>query len=208
MLFRSIVESHSSGAHPRRDHLLYSMNADDQSAVWVSYDRAPDRFTSQFITDKAPKSQPLPKYLPSQRLAISDPAPVVSLQPPVAEIKADEKNGDLHTLRMTVRSQRENADSIVLKFEGVVQPVSIKISGRDVTPSQNSSGLTLVFYGMGTKGADLDLTVKAPAGVSFWLGDQSLGLPEKLSRPENLMPTQGSDETIVCRRYTLGSVSK
>ncbi|PYP85023.1 MAG: hypothetical protein DMG65_21490 [Candidatus Angelobacter sp. Gp1-AA117] len=204
-----IVESHSSGTHPRRDHLLYSVNTDDQTAVWASYDPAPDRFTAQFITDKAAKSQPLPKYLPtSQRRAISAPAPVVSLQPPVAEIKADEKNGDLHTLRMTVRSQRDDADSMVLRFEGAVQPVSIKISGRDIVPNQTSSDLTLVFYGVGTKGADLDLTIKAPSGISFWLGDQSLGLPDKRPRPENLMPTQGSDETIVCRKYTLAGTGK
>lgn len=198
-----IAESHSSGAHPQRDHLLYSVNTDDQTAVWASYDPASDRFTSQFLTGKAAKSQPLPKYLPTSRLAISAPAPVASLQPPVAEIKADEKNGDVHTLRMTVRSQREDADSMVLKFENAVQPVSLKISGRDIVPSQTSSPLTLVFYGVGTKGFDVDLTIKAPSGVSFWLGDQSLGLPEKHPRPDNLMPTQGSDETIVCRRYAL-----
>jgi len=204
-----LVESHSSGAHPRRDYLLYSVNTDDQTAVWVSYDATPDRFTSQFITDKAPKSQTLPRYLPSsQRRAISAPAPVVSLQPPVAEIKADEVNGDVHTLRMTVRSQREDADSMVLKFESAVQPVSLKISGRDIAPNQTSSELTLVFYGVGTKGAEVDLTIKAPSGISFWLGDQSLGLPDKRPRPENLMPGQGSDETIVCRRYVLGSSSK
>lgn len=204
-----IAESHSSGVHPRRDHLLYSLDTDDQTAVWASYDPAPDRFTSQFITGSAAKAHPLPKYLPnSQRPAISAPAPVVNLQPPVAEIKADEKNGDVRTLRMTVRSQREDADSMVLKFDNAVQPVSLKIAGREIAPNQTSSALALVFYGIGTKGVDVDLTLKAPSGISFWLGDQSLGLPEKRPRPDNLMPTQGSDETIVCRRYTLGSASK
>ena len=123
--------------HPRRDNLLYSLNADDHTAIWASYDRGLDSFTSQFITDKTAKAQPLPKYLPNpRREAISGPAPVFGLQPPIAEIKSDEKTGDLHTLRMNVRSQRD-AYALVLRFDGPVQPVSMKISGRDIAPGQN-----------------------------------------------------------------------
>ena len=90
---------------------------------------------------------------------------MLGLQAPVAEIKADEKNGELHTLRMNVRSQRD-AYAMALRFDGPVQPVSMKISGRDVAPNQNSSNLILVLYGMGTQGADVEFTFKASAGVS------------------------------------------
>src|SRR5436305_914453 len=108
---------------------------------------------------------------------------------------------------MNVNSQR-NAYAMALRFDGPVRLVSMKISGRDVAPNQNSSNLILVLYGMGTQGADVEFTFKASAGVSFWLGDQSLGLPDKRQRPAGLMAAQGSDETIACRKYTLGAAAK
>ena len=133
---------------------------------------------------------------------LSAPVTPGSLLPPVADIKADDKQNDVRKIHMTVRSQR-NVNRIVLRFDGNVQPVSIKISGRQITPRQSPSGYAIFLYGMGSESVDLELALKAPSGVSFWLTDYSEGLPETHPRPANITAQQGSDETAVVRKYSL-----
>jgi Peptidase family M28 len=118
-----IIQSHFSSQHPRYDNLLYSLNADDHTAVWISDDPALDGYTSRFL-GKTPSRQPIPNYLNgSQRRPFSASAAVIDLQPPLSEIEADEQQGILHHLRMNVKSQRD-ADLIVIRFDPSAKPVS------------------------------------------------------------------------------------
>jgi len=196
-----ILQSNFSSQHPRQDHLLYSLNSDDHTGVWISDDSALDGYTAQFL-GKAPNREPIPNYLTgSLRTPFSAFAPPFVLQPPISEIKADERQGDLHRLQMNVRSQRAT-DLIVVRFDPSVKPASIEISGRNVKLQPGQSG-PLLLYGMGGPGADLDLTLNAPSGVSFWISDYSAGLPTTLLRPPELIAAQGSDQTLVCRKYKL-----
>ena len=50
----------------------------------------------------------------------------------------------------------------------------------------------------------LELALKAPSGISFWISDYSVGLPTTQRRGSDLIAAQGSDETLVVRKYTLG----
>ncbi|HWZ45835.1 MAG TPA: M20/M25/M40 family metallo-hydrolase [Candidatus Saccharimonadales bacterium] len=203
-----IVQSHSSAQHPRHDTILYSVNADDHTAAWISYDNTLDEYTSQLIPRSTLKRQPAPNYLAgSQQQVFSGPAPVVDLQPPVSEIKADEQTGDLHNIRMNVRSQRD-ANLMLIRFDPSVQPVSVKISGRNMNPNQKPAGLSMLLYGMGAQGADLELTINAPSGVSFWISDYSPGLPTTQRRTAGFIAQQGSDQTLVSRKYTLRRVAE
>ena len=108
---------------------------------------------------------------------------------------------------MDVRSQRD-ADFILLRFDPSVQPISVKVSGRTMNIRPNSTGLSMLLYGIGTQAAHLDLTLKAASGVSFWISDYSVGLPTALKRSSDLIAMQGSDQTLVCRKYTLGTPAK
>jgi len=197
-----ILLSTFSSQHPRHDNLLYSLNADDHTAVWISDDRALDRYTAQFL-GKTPNRQPIPNYLSgSQDRPFSASAPAMDLQPPISEIKAEEQQGDLHHLRMNVKSQR-GADLMEVRFDPSVKPVAIEISGRKVKSQPNRAVLSMLLYGSGPQGADLDLTVNAPSGVSFWISDYSFGLPTTVRRPPEFIAAQGSDQTVVCRKYIL-----
>ncbi|HEV8490898.1 MAG TPA: hypothetical protein VGR76_01455, partial [Candidatus Angelobacter sp.] len=199
-----VAQSHTSAQHPRRDNLLYSLDADHHAAVWISYDRALDSFTSQFFGSGAGPRGPLPDFLAgSQRAVISAPAAVIDAQPPVSEITSDQQDGDTHNIRMKVRSQRD-ANLVLIRFDTSVKPLALKIFGRTVKVRPDSTGLTMLLYGMGAQGADLELTLNAPSDVSFWLSDYSLGLPTTKQRSSDLVGAQGSDQTLVCRKYTLG----
>lgn len=202
-----VVQSHASAQHPRRDSLLYAANADDHTAVWISNDRALDAYTAQFLPGGALKGQPVPNFLAGlQRPVLSGPAPVIALQPPVTEIKANEQEGDLHHIQMNVKSQR-GASRMILRFSPGVKLISTTISGRIVTPSPNATA-PLIFYGLESEGVNLEFTVSAHSDVSFWLADYSSGLPTTQRRPPAIIAAQGSDETVVCRIYTLGSKTK
>ncbi len=195
-----ILQSNFSPQHPRQDHLLYSLNADDHTAVWISDDSNLDGYTAQFL-GKSPNRGTIPNYLTgSSRTPFSDSAQAIDLKPPISEIEADEQWGNRRRLRMNVRSQRD-ADFIAVRFDPSMKPVAMEISGRAVKPQPGQNGLFILLYGIDPQGADLDLTFNAPLGVSFWVSDYSAGLPTTTHRAAEFVATQGSDQTIVCRKY-------
>jgi hypothetical protein len=148
----------------------------------------------------------MPDYLAgSQRPVLSAPAPALDLLPPVAEVKADEKDGDIHKLRLSVRSQR-NANVLRLGFSKDVQLVSIRCCGREISSASNSPIVNISLLGMDANVTDLELTVKATGKIVFWLADQSYGLPVGAApRPLEDAPSiyAPTDQIWVCRKYSL-----
>lgn len=197
--------SHYTAQYPRHDSIVYSLDTDHHAAAWLSYDQSLDSWTLQFITDAHQQAKAMPNYLAgSQRPVLYGSAPAFDLAPPIADVTANEIGNNLHRIQMNVRSQR-NASKIYLSFDRDTQPAAIKIAGRDLVLAQSSQGLNVSLFGPFPKGADLELTFKSQSGIAFWIMDQSYGLPEAAARvrPQNLMAREGSDETMVCRKYKL-----
>jgi hypothetical protein len=192
-----------SSEHPRPDSIVYSLNADDNSAVWISYDRKPDDWTRQFLGTNLQAARPLPNYLAGlARPLISASTPAVPLLPPLIENVEHKQEGGLHRLKLRLRSQRK-AETLYLRFPDDVQPVAVKVAGRDV-PVHKDSRFGLNLYAMGDEGVELELTVQAPSALSFWVMDRSYGLPVNAKpRPSNIIGGDGSDVTYVCRKYIL-----
>ena len=199
--------SHFSQEHPRHDTVLYSLNADDNSAAWISFDHSVDDWTAQFFSQQPPESKPEPNYLGgSLKKVLSASATAQRLPPPLAEIETNEKSGDVYRIKMKVRSQRD-ASAIYLKFGTDSQPLSVRVGAREVTFRPDSGPTAIRLYGIGAQGIELDLTIRARSGVSFWLMDESTGLPmEARPRPSDFMAdfmAGESDVTFVCRKYSL-----
>ena len=192
-----------SSEHPRPDSIVYSLNADDNSAVWISYDRKPDDWTRQFLGTNLQAARPLPNYLAGlARPLISASTPAVPLPPPLIENVEHKQEGGLHRLKLRLRSQRK-AETLYLRFPDNVQPVAVKVAGRDV-PVHKGSRFGLNLYAMGDEGVELELTVQAPSALSFWVMDRSYGLPVNAKpRPSNIIGGDGSDVTYVSRKYVL-----
>jgi hypothetical protein len=195
--------SHYSVEHPRRDTVLYSMNADTHSAAWISYDRSLDPWTALFFPNGMPEARPIPEYLAGSNSPVhSAPASPLDLSAPIAEIKTDEKKGDVRKVRMNVRSQR-NAKVLFLTFINDVQVISIKIDTRQISVGQSSSPASITLLGMDYRGADLELVFRASDKVSFWLTDQSSGFPLQIKqRPADIVAGGGSDTTLISRKYS------
>jgi putative ATP-binding cassette transporter len=198
-----IKSSHSSPEHPRRDSILYSLNAGDHTAAWISFDRSPDSWTAQFFSRRQPTLQPMPDYLAGmQRPVLSTPAPALPLLPPLADIKVDENQNEVRRLHIDVKSQTD-VRALFLTFSPQVQSLSIRIGGREITPSRGSGTFTLALFGMGRDHTILELAVKASAGANFWLSSQSVGLPVTVRpRPDDFMAGEGSDVTMTSQKYS------
>ncbi|MFL6388061.1 MAG: M20/M25/M40 family metallo-hydrolase [Terriglobales bacterium] len=191
-----------SPEHPRPDSILYSVNADDNTAVWISYDQKPDDWTRQFFgANSAP--HPVPNYLAGfARPLISASTPTLPLAPPVVENVEHKQEASVHRLKLRLRSQRK-AETLYLRFPDDVQPVAAKVAGRDV-PVHKGSRFGLTLYAMEDEGVELELTVQASSALSFWVMDRSYGLPiNARPRPSNIIGMDGSDATYVCRKYVL-----
>jgi hypothetical protein len=193
-----------SPEHPQPDSILYSLNADNHQAVWISYDQFVDNWTNQFFLQKPPLRQPMPDYLNGlQRPVLSAPAPLMDMGLPSAEIKGDKREGNLRNIQMSVRSQR-NAGAIYINFGNNIQPVSVKFESQEIAVRHNAGPFAIVLLGMEDQAVNLDLTLNAPAGSSFWLMDRSYGLPSGTrARPDDFMASDGSDITLICRKYSL-----
>ena len=88
---------------------------------------------------------------------------------------------------MKVRSQRD-ASAIYLKFGTDSQPLSVRVGAREATFRPDSGPTAISLHGIGAQGIELDLTIRARSGVSFWLMDESTGLPmEARPRPSDFM---------------------
>ncbi len=196
--------SHYSPAHPRRDSILYSLNADRNDALWLSYDQSPDAWTSQYLSSNARSRGPMPDYSGgSPRTVLSAPAPHYELPAPTAQLLIDQLQGTVRKIDLNVKSPRDAAQ-IVLTFPAEAHLISVNIGGRDVAPLASGGLQSVGLLGMGTEGTAVQLTFQSTSQVSFWLMDQSYSLPgTAVSRPEDLMAGDGSDVTLVCRKYTL-----
>jgi hypothetical protein len=198
-----IALSGYSAEHPQPDSIVYSLNADDNTAVWISYDQKPDDWTRQFVGANEQALQPMPNYLAGlARPVISASTAALALAPPLIENVEHKQEGGIHRLKLRLRSQRK-AGTLYLRFPDDVQPVSAKVAGRDVAVHKGGRfGLTL--YAMGDEGVELELAVTAPSTLSFWVMDRSYHLPvDAQPRPPNIIGIDGSDVTYVCRKYIL-----
>jgi hypothetical protein len=189
--------------HPGRDTLAYSVDANDGSATWISYDDALDGWTGQLFKQGA-KRQSLPNYLAgSTRPVIAAPTPAMKLAAPLATIQALAMSKDLYRLNLKVKSPRA-ADVIYLRFAPSIQGVSAEIEGRHVQFQKSTDSLRLTLYGMTDDEVDLKFMLRAPSGIAFWLMDQTTGFPVTVpARPGNMTAWYGSDVTLVCRMYKL-----
>jgi len=192
-----------SPQHPRHDSIVYSLNADDHTAFWISYDTVPDQWTSQFFANNKTLRQSMPNYLyGSTHPVLSTQTTALALSPPVLEVKSNQQEGDLRRIRFSVKSQRD-ASTLFLRFGNNVEVMSLTLAGRPITfrhPSNNP----IVLIGSEIQGEDLDLTIKGPSKVRLLVTDRSFGLPLPYQpRSNRFIATQGSDYTLVGKEFWL-----
>ena len=93
--------------------IVYSLNADDNTAVWISYDRKPDDWTRQFFGVNKPAPHLMPNYLAGfARPLISASTPALPLLPPVIENIEHKQEGGLPSAEAKTQIPAKSRDAV------------------------------------------------------------------------------------------------
>jgi hypothetical protein len=198
-----------SAAHPRRDTLIYSINADENKAKWISYDDAADNWTSR-ILGPALRKQSEPYYTAGlERPVLGSDATVVSLSAPFVAMTQNTVLDAEQTIRLQITSTR-GARSIVVRLPHDLKPTVAGWNG-DVQrlhddDSQAKFPWTFRFFNASSDGVTLEFRFPARNGIKVWIADSTPGLPAVAPfspRPDNTTPGYGSDITLVAKALEL-----
>jgi hypothetical protein len=100
--------------HPRQTHLMYAMDADSGTAMWVSQDQDPDPWTAAYVPNANGNSEPpvpLPYGTKPKWLGTAAALPV---DPPRIDLLESRSDRDATTLRVRVASSRGPMSSAFL----------------------------------------------------------------------------------------------
>ena len=197
--------------HRQSNHVLYSLDAATQRALWLSSDARPDEWTEQFF-GKKPERGPLADPFPlGRRVYLQAPAPVVSFQPPEAKVLEDVTANGVRHLRLHLVSPR-GAERISVQVSAEV--LSAAVDGKDLTSDTTASeaqkNWSLFYLALPKDGIELVLETRSTPPLSMRVVDESYGLPlldgaAITARPAHMMPAPffRSDVTLVSRNYSL-----
>jgi hypothetical protein len=197
--------------HRQSNHVLYTLDAPTQRALWVSSDARPDEWTEQFF-GKKPERGPLADSFPlGRRVYLQAPAPVVSFQPPEAQVREDVTANGIRHLRVHLVSPR-GAERISVQVSAEVLGAAVdgKVLTSNTTASEAQKSWSLLYLALPKDGIELVLETRAAPPLVMRVVDESYGLPlldgaAIRARPAHMMPAPffRSDFTLVSRNYSL-----
>jgi Peptidase family M28 len=197
-----------SAGHPRRDSLIYSVNADQNNAKWVSYDTAPDNWTRP-ILGAAARKQSDPAYTAGleRPLFMSD-ATLVPLTPPSVAITQNSIRDGQQTVTLQIASSR-GARALILRLPSDLELTAAGWNGNVEPISDKSPGggpSTFRFFNAPPAGVSFEFRFRGQHPVAAWVGDTTPGLPEiapLIPRPADTTAGYASDITLVAKRVDL-----
>ncbi len=193
IIIAGIFASRFDANHPQADSVFYAFNADTGKAVWATTDRAPDKWTSQFLSGHIENST-LTEFIPVKVPVLDSPAPAPPLAAPGITTMDDLTIGDARILRLWVTSQRQARIAWVQVQNTRV--LEATVNGKRIRTGDAGSrdgSWALYYVGLPKDGIVLTLTVEASQPLEIKVLDQSDGLPEMPGlifkpRPDDLMP--------------------
>ncbi len=120
---------------PKPNSLLYVLNADDNTAVWATYDETLDAWTKEFITDYPDEASDLKDYTIGSKyksgFSFTKKAPIKAINKPVVEVSNDTIIGNLRHIEVCITSQR-NVNRIEIFSDSTNIYKSFKVNGVNV----------------------------------------------------------------------------
>jgi hypothetical protein len=188
--------------------LIYSVNTDENKAKWVSYDAAPDAWTSR-ILGRNPVKQTDPAYTAGpERPVLSSDATLVPLSAPFVAVTQNSVLDGEQTIRLQVTSTRE-AHSLVVRLPGHIKLSAAGWNGNVQAIHENSPTnlpWTFRFYNVPPEGASLEFRYSAQRPIRVRVADTSPGLPAiapLTPRPDDTTAAYGSDVILVAKALDL-----
>ena len=197
-----------SSKHPRRDTLIYSLNADENKAKWVSYDAAPDTWTSSILGPTARRESD-PAYTAGlERPVLSSDATLVPLPAPFVAITQSYVLDGEQTVTLQITSTG-GARSLFVRLPGDLKLTAAGWNGN-VQPIHHGAATNgpwiFRFYNAPAEGVTLEFRFPAQNRIKIWVADTTRGLPAIAPfspRPDDTTPGYGSDVTLVAKAVDL-----
>jgi Peptidase family M28 len=195
-------------AHPAPAQLMYALNADDNTARWLSTERKPQRWTSRYVSGKpAAVVDTLPAFGDTKLL--TGPASAAALPAPRLTVISDTRTGDTRTLRLLLAPQRQ-VRFVTLHVGADAAVTAATVGGRRVPTDQTAGGrwgFGFIFHAPPAGGLDILVSVRAQRPVTFRAMDASdglTGLPGFVARPPDvgIAASHSGDMVTVARTYT------
>jgi len=201
----------TSDVHPVPSRLIYAIDA-DSSAAWLAARATAVRTNAWTRTALAPFAQGpewIAHFFGQPAAVIAKRVPSLPLPQPAINILSDSTTGDARQLSLRVQSP---AGTTALGMFVTDAPViSSTIDGRTIDTRGywlHTPGWTLWYWAPSDSGVLLNLIVPAGSTPKLEILAYSLGIPTLPGvtippRPDNVVPVQSGDVTIVCRRFSI-----
>jgi hypothetical protein len=162
--------------HPALTQLMYTLNADNGTAQWVSDEPKVQKWTSQYVSGDLHKVGDSMPWFGSAKVR-TGPAQAATLPAPNLTLERDTHEGDTRTMTLRLAPQRQvrltglNIDQATLVIAATVQ-------GQQVPVDPSTRGFGFVFHAPPAGGVEITLTVRAKGPVAFRVMDGSDGLSQ------------------------------
>jgi hypothetical protein len=180
--------SHFSVTHPQRDTLYYAVDADQNTASWISYDAAPDAFTTQFLGANPTRGTAPSFAMAAAAPTLSTTAPLLPFAAPAVTVDGDSMDNGTRTLSMHIVSPRQ-ADGLLLRLGAASKLLSVAWDGHRV-PVHHGADVTapwtLTYAGLPAAGVNLELRLAGKEPLECKVADRSVGLPVLPGRDDSL----------------------
>ncbi|BAI76838.1 peptidase (plasmid) [Azospirillum sp. B510] len=193
------------GNEPRGNSLIYAVDGDSERAQWVSFDRAPDSWTAQFVTD-TPSRITLEGFLPMALEGLAADVPVFDI--PAALVERDLVDGDSkEAFRLRVIPSAGATSLFITITSSSIRHLAI--DGRPLatseTPKQEWRGM---LYGCPADGCALSIDVADHDSVRVVAVQYIPHLPDRPGMPQSVRdagtmpaPFKPTDMTLIRKSY-------
>ena len=196
-------------AHPSPTHLMYALDADNNTAQWLSDEPKVQKWTSQYVSGSPHQvNSTLPAFGPQEMRTGA--AQAADLPAPKLTLESDTRSGDGRVLKLLLQPQRPVRFTTLHVAAGVTVTAAT-IGGREVAATVKPDGpwgFGFIFHAPPAGGVEITLTVKASGPVKFRAMDGSDGLttlPGFHARPAGvgILGSHSSELLAVAKTYTL-----
>ncbi len=202
----SLISAHSNTKYtkdtPKPNSLLYVLDADENTAVWATYDEILDDWNKEFLSDDPDQAGALAKHTIGSKyksnFTYTKKAPLKDIAEPKVEISHDTIINGKRKVAICITSQREANRFEVFSY-GKMQFHSIKVNGVEKNDSVGDFSTnklsTRLFSYYATDKESLDIILSFPASqkldLQFYeasydlLKNEAFNVPD---RAENMIP--------------------
>lgn len=201
--------------HPKADSIDYALDTNDSTAYWISFDSAPDEWTSQFM--RHPLSlDTIPDFFPDwwRKPALTGKAEPVSIKPATITMTADSTFRGAQFMQLFLKPT-PGTRNVTLTAEHGAQILSSAIDGMVISDSSaifpigKRNRWVLHYYGIPDSGSSISFVIPVGERLRLTAVEVVAGLPEAgglpgYPRPASIMrqPFVTTDASLVFRSYT------